>query len=92
MVHNYMETLVKDMLNEELAANPQKYTDICQCPLCLARIKTTALNNLNTFYITTMAGEVYGEYASRENQNLSDIMAAIGKGIAALTANPIHST
>lgn len=90
MVQNYMETLVTEMLSEELAANPHKYTDVCQCPVCLARIRAVALNNLDPFYVTTAAGEVFGEYASRENQNLSDIMASIGKGIAALAQNPAH--
>lgn len=88
MVQNYMETLVREMLLEELAENPHKYTDVCQCPQCLVQIQVAALNHLPPFYVTGTTGEVFGEYQSRESQNLSDIMAAIGRGITEVTALP----
>ena len=90
LVQNYMETLVDDMLREELAENPHKYANMCQCPLCIARIEATALNALPTKYVTGTTGKVFGEYESRGPQNTSDIMAAIGKGIAEVTAHPPH--
>lgn len=85
-----METLVDEILREELAENPQKYVDVCQCPLCMARIEAVALNELPPKYVTGTTGKVFGEYESRESQRLSDIMVAIGKGIAFVTSNPPH--
>ena len=81
MVQNYMETLVTKALNKELTDHPEKYTDLCQCPSCLALVKATALHQLDPFYVTCVAGEVYGEYLSKENQSQSDVMVAIGRGI-----------
>ena len=78
------------MLHKELTENPHKYVDVCQCPQCLARIQAVALNELPTKYVTGTTGKVFGEYESRESQNLSDIMTAIGKGMAYITANPPH--
>lgn len=91
MIHNYMETLVDEMLRDELADNAYKYTGLCQCPACLAHIKAVALNSLPPFYTTGTTGQVFGEYQSRESQNLSDIMAAIGKGVAEVERLPPHS-
>lgn len=91
MVHNYMETLVKEMLMEEISANPHKYTNVCQCSHCLVQIQAVALNHLSPFYVTGTTGQVFGEYQSRESQNLSDIMAAIGHGFAHLANLPAHT-
>lgn len=85
-----METLVSQMLHNELKENPHKYLDVCQCPLCLARIQAVALNQLKPKYVTGTTGKVFGEYESRESQQLSDIMAAIGMGIAQISASPPH--
>lgn len=91
MVQNYMETLVNNVLSAELAENPEKYADICQCPACLADVKCVALNSLPPYYITTLAGEVYGEYESKDLQKLSDVLVAVAKGIEAVRAAGAHS-
>lgn len=77
MVHNYIETLVKEALQRELSENAHKYGDVCQCAACLAQIQVRALNKLDPFYITGLAGEVYGEFRSRELQRMSEVMVAI---------------
>lgn len=81
-----MQTLVDKVLADELAASPEKYVDICQCPYCLAAVKAAALNELKPFYVTTVAGEVFGEYRHKELQNLSDVLVAVAKGVEALRA------
>jgi len=48
------------------------------------------LNHLSPFYVTTVTGEIYGEYRHKEIQNLSDVMVAVAKGIEALRAAPVH--
>lgn len=89
MVHNYMETLVREGLEKELGDNPHKYENLCRCPSCMAAIQAVALNNLPPFYVTGMVGEVYGEYHNKDLQNYSDILVAIAKGIVAVrVGNP----
>lgn len=90
MVHNYMETLVTNALNSEFRDNPEKYVDVCHCPSCVAIIKAQALNYLAPFYVTGTAGEVYGEYRSKDLQRLSDVMVALGKGIEVLNTLDVH--
>ena len=91
MIQNYMELLVADILQGELSDNAQKYTHICQCPACMARIQAEALNHLPPFYTTSTTGNVFGEYKSRESQNFSDIITAIGRGLAETERNPFHT-
>lgn len=81
MVQNYMESQVREGLTRELNENPHKYTDLCRCPSCMATIQAVALNNLPPFYVTGVAGEVYGEYRNKDLQNYSDILVAIARGI-----------
>ncbi len=90
MVHNFMETLVDNALKSELTYKAEKYTDICQCPVCITYIKCVALNNLSPFYVTGKAGEIFGQYKSKELQVMSDVMVAIGHGIDALQKSGPH--
>lgn len=86
MVKNHIESLVNDVLKNELVDHPDQYRDICLSPPCIMRIKTTALNLLKPFYVTCIAGEVYGEYHGKDSQNLSDVAVAVAKGIEELLA------
>lgn len=90
MIMNYMETMVDNALNNEFDQSPALYADICHCDSCIALVKATALNSLPPFYVTTLAGEVYGEYHHKETQNLSDVLVAVAKGVQALRAAPPH--
>lgn len=90
MVENYMAGMVERVLKTELTENPASYTDVCQCPSCIAHIKAIALNELPPFYVTTVAGEVYGEYRHKEQQNLSDVMVAVARGVEATRGLPCH--
>lgn len=90
MISNYMETMVDNVLQGELRDNPQRYTDVCQCPACIARIKAVALNLLPPFYVTSVAGEVFGEYRHKELQHLSDVVVSVARGIEALRAENPH--
>lgn len=88
-----METLVREGLQKELNDNPHKYEDLCRCPSCMAAIQAVALNELPPFYVTGVAGEVYGEYRNKDLQNYSDILVAIAKGIEAVRqGNPYCRT
>lgn len=89
MVKNYMETLVQTALFKELDENPEKYPGMCRCSACIATAMAFALNNLKPFYITCIAGEVYGQYHGKEIQNLSDILVAVINGVhATIKLNP----
>lgn len=90
MIQNYMETLVANVLKNELKDNKEKYNDICRCHACAAFIAATALNNLPPFYVTRVLGEVYGEFRSKVPQNHSDILVAVGKGMEALKQQGGH--
>ncbi len=92
MIHNHMETLVNEFLENELHSNSSKYANLCKCEDCMTRIKTVALNNLDPFYVTCVSGEVYGSYHARDVQNHSMILVAIGKGVSSLDGTPIHQT
>lgn len=81
MVQNMMEQAVSDNLNKELAENAHKYTQLCQCPACIAVVQANALNHLKPIYVTGMAGQVFTEYRNKELQNYSDILVAIAKGV-----------
>lgn len=92
MVVNYMESLVSEVLARELEENSHKYAhfkDLYQSPSCRAAVEAYALNELVPFYITGVKGEVYGEYRSKENQNYSDILVAVAKGIEAVMSGQI---
>lgn len=90
MVKNYMETLVADALQKELRDFPEKYTGLCHCPECITAVEVIALNELTPFYVTCVAGEVYGEYHNKALQMQSDVMVAVSKGIGEVTASPPH--
>ncbi|MDL2252574.1 late competence development ComFB family protein [Ruminococcaceae bacterium OttesenSCG-928-I18] len=81
MVKNYMQEQVAVMLEEELEDHGEKYKELCQCPACIAAVQAAALNHLPPFYVTCVAGEVFGEYRNKELQNYSDILVAIAKGV-----------
>ena len=90
MVQNYMESLVAEALKTELVDHAAKYQSVCTCPQCLARIQAVALNHLDPFYVTCIAGEVYGEYRSREAEHMSQVMVALGKGFDDVARHPLH--
>ena len=90
MVKNYMETLVEDTLQKELSENSNQYPGLCLCPSCIAAIQASALNHLKPFYVTCIAGEVFGEYHSKELQNLSDVLVAVVNGIQEVLQTSEH--
>ena len=89
MIKNYMEDLVDSHLKDILEDNKAGYADVCKCEECISAIEAYALNRLKTLYVTTKAGEVYGEYGSRELQERADIlkMLAIAIGVVHTTAH-----
>lgn len=91
VISNYMETMVNKVLMEELRDHAANYTELCLCPSCIACAKATALNLLPPFYVTSAAGEVFGEYRHKELQHLSDVVVAMAKGLEALRSLPPHN-
>ncbi len=81
MVQNYMETLVDNVLTDEFASHPEKYQAICKCSRCISIIKSAALNNLKPFYVTSLTGEVFGEFQYKAKQHMTDVLVAVGRGI-----------
>lgn len=80
-LHNYMLELVNTMLPKFLRDNAEKYGEIVTRPEIIVKIKENALNILPPMYITTKAGEVYGEYNTREMQKQADITMAFSKAV-----------
>lgn len=91
MIQNYMAVLVAQTLDRELKANPQKYSGLCLCPSCLVFMQAYALNQVPPFYVTCVAGEVFGEYRHKELQYQSDILVAVTKGIEAARRLDLHA-
>lgn len=58
MLKNYMEDLVDMWLPQIFRDNPEKYADVCKCPVCIARMKKEALNCLKPLYLSGSPGEV----------------------------------
>ncbi len=76
-------------MEAELTDHPEKYYRLCKCPACIAAVQAAALNHLKPFYVTGMAGEVFGEYRNKELQNYSDVLVAVAKGMEeTLVADP----
>lgn len=86
-----MQDQVEKVLREELADHAEKYLGLCKCPACLAAVQAAALNHLKPFYVTGLAGEVFGQYQSKELQNYSDVLVAVTKGVEETrTQDPNH--
>lgn len=82
MIRNHMETIVEEMMRTLLRDNANRYAMVCGCSSCMAYAQATALNLLPPFYITGVAGEVYGEY--HEAKNRLTLQTAIAKGLEQL--------
>lgn len=91
MISNYMETLVDNTMKTEFRDHADKYEGVCHCEGCRTIIKATALNCLKPFYVTSLAGEVYGEYQHKGTQQLSDVLVAVGKGVEMLRRMDPHT-
>ncbi|MDD2496449.1 MAG: late competence development ComFB family protein [Tissierellia bacterium] len=89
MVKNYMEEVVRNLLNNILKTDPN-YDNICKCERCLDDIMAIVLNNLKPYYITTKKGEVYAEYTSLETQLQVEIISEIIKAIEFVSTSPNH--
>lgn len=81
MLKNYMEEMTDLWIPRIFADDPKKYTDVCRCPACMARIRVETLNRVKPFYVTGKEGEVFGEYKLKESQYKMDLMVAITTAI-----------
>ena len=86
-VANYMETFVREFMEELL----EEYPDICQCETCKRDMASFALNRLPPKYTTTHLGRVYTKSSVLDTQVRTDIVRALIQGIESVRQNPRHS-
>lgn len=85
-LHNYMEDLVWEKLDELL----KDYPDVCDCPQCRKDMATYALNHLPPRYISSHHGELYSRLDQWKVQFSADLIMVLLKAIKLISENPRH--
>lgn len=85
-IHNYMEDMVADKLEELLAER----TDICTCPKCRCDMMVWALNHLPPKYVVTDKGRLYTKLTEQEIQFRADVTRELTKAVLKVSKNPNH--
>ncbi|MFZ5639553.1 MAG: late competence development ComFB family protein [Bacillota bacterium] len=86
-LHNYTETVVKEVLNEILATRD----DICKCEQCRMDIMAKALNNLTPQYYVTNRGEVFSKILSTYLETKTKVITEVTKAIMKISREPHHA-
>ncbi|MZP28477.1 competence protein ComFB [Heliobacterium undosum] len=86
MIHNLMEGVVENFLDDLLAQHPE----VCRCSQCRMDIMAAALNRLPPRYVVTTKGEVYSKINMLVNQFRVDVIGAIAHGMMLVAQNPRH--
>ncbi|MBM7867906.1 competence protein ComFB [Heliobacterium gestii] len=86
MLHNLMEGVVENFLDELLAQHPE----VCRCDQCRMDIMAAALNRLPPRYVVTNKGEVYSKINMLLSQFHVDVIGAIAHGMMLVAKNPRH--
>jgi competence protein ComFB len=86
-LHNYTETVVKEVLNEILATRD----DICKCKQCRMDIMAKALNNLTPQYYVTNRGEVFSKILSTYLETKTKVITEVTKAIMKVSRDPHHA-
>ncbi len=84
-IHNYMEELVRIMIDGVL----QDF-DVCKCPQCRSDIMAITLNMLPPKYVVTKTGEAYSKTNLLIQQFEVDIITAITKACEIVNKAPRH--
>ncbi|MCM8773913.1 MAG: late competence development ComFB family protein [Candidatus Omnitrophica bacterium] len=85
-LHNYMEEVVKECLDEELPSRE----DVCKCDRCKLDMLAWALNRLSPRYIVTDEGRVYTKLQEINIQFRVDVIREVTKAIEHIKKNPRH--
>jgi len=86
VLHNYMEDIVRGLLDELLADKPA----LCGCEKCHLDMMALALNKLHPKYVVTDKGRVYVKLAELELQFRADVARELAKAIDFVKAHPKH--
>ncbi|MCL1884319.1 MAG: late competence development ComFB family protein [Defluviitaleaceae bacterium] len=83
-VHNYMENLIKNKMEDVYKAMP----DICRCERCDMDRLAYALNNSPPKYIVTSRGKLYAKLAALQEQFDADIVRVITTAAVRIDQSP----
>jgi len=86
-LHNLMETVVLQRLDEVLGKNQ---TGFCNCAQCRLDVVALALNSLPARYVVTERGAVYASANSLGIQHFVDVVAALTKALQVVRQKPRH--
>lgn len=85
-VYNYMEDVVKDLLDTLLADKE----NICKCEKCRLDMSARALNRLPPKYVVSDKGRIFTKLQEVEIQFRADVIRELTKAISHVTKNPQH--
>jgi competence protein ComFB len=85
-LQNMMETIVKDYVNQHIAAY-----DVCDCDSCKLDVMAIILNKLPTHYVVSSTGELYAKAKAADFQPNVDLMVAMTEAIEAVKSRPKHN-
>lgn len=86
MLHNLMEDVVLNLIDEVLEKNPE----VCRCDICRLDIAASALNHLPARYVVSAKGEVYSKVNILFQQFRVDVISAIVQAMMVVSKNPRH--
>lgn len=87
MLHNIMESLVKQRLDDLLRNDD----DICKCETCLDDVRCLALNRLQPKYVSSDKGNLFSMANQLlESQHKTDVDFAIIYAVTKVKERPRH--
>jgi competence protein ComFB len=88
-LHNLMEELVRQRMDEVIAVDSSSF---CPCMQCRLDAMAIALNSLPPRYVVTERGEIYSKAEALEIQRFVDVVAAVTKALRMVREKPRHAT
>lgn len=85
-IYNYMEDVVKDMLEELIL----KRENICKCEKCKFDMIAWVLNRLPAKYVVSDKGRIFTKLQEVEIQFRADVVRELTKAISHISKNPQH--
>jgi len=85
-LHNYMEDLVEDVINEVLA-EPKNF---CTCELCRTDVAARVLNRMPARYVATQRGSAFIKLETLSVQFRTDVLREVTQSMACVAKNPRH--
>jgi len=88
-IHNYVEDVVKDVL-DEMIRNQEALKEFCENDGNRMDIVAATLNKLMPKYAVTAKGRVYTKIEELAAQYKADVIREISKAIEVVKGNPRH--